>query len=343
MKIYIVSPYVKSGGPRSLHQLGNNLVNLGMEVYVYYGHRGKERKTKSLLYPDSKMKIAQNIEDLKSNIVIVPESDTGWLKKFKHVKKVIWWLSLNFYLSNNLWWYSKFRTIFCNQAPVFTILRYVYTKFKEPNISYIAPKNLKNVDYHLYNCEYVHSYLLNNKVDDKQMSYLCGPIDIEEKDKQETISVKENLIIYNPAKASPYMIGKILKYMKKNYPKYKFKALKNLSHDEVLDYLKRAKVYLDLGYFPGPERMPREASMNYCNIITSTLGAAKNKFDVPIPKEFKFDLKKENVSQICKLIVDMCENYSSYINKFDKYREKTRKQIRDFSINIDEFKEKVVK
>ena len=343
LKVYIVCPYIKSGGPRSLHQLGKILFDSGIEVYMYYGYRGKESNAEELLYPDSKLKIAKKIEDNDKNLLIVPESDTGWLKKYKSVKKVIWWLSLNFYLNDNIWWRSKFRTSFFHKPAITTLLRYVHTKLKEPYINYVLPKNLKNIDYQLYNCEYVHEYLLNQGVSESKMNYLCGPIDIEEKDEQEIINAKENLIIYNPAKASPYMIEKILEYMKNNYPKYKFKALKNLSHEEVLDYLKRAKVYLDLGYFPGPERMPREASMNYCNIITSTLGAAKNKFDVPIPEEFKFDLKKENVSQICELIVNMCENYSSYINKFDKYREKTRNQIRDFSINIDEFKEKVVK
>lgn len=321
-----------------MHQLGNRLVNLGMDVYIYYGYRNKKYETDSFLYSDSRMKIAQNIEDSEDSLIIVPESDTGWLKKYRRAKKVIWWLSLNFYLNNNIWWRSKFRTNFYNQASIFMLLRYLHTKIKEPHISYIAPKNLKEVDYHLYNCEYVHDYLLNHKVDSKKMSYLCGPIDIEEKNKKEYTTVKENLIIYNPAKVSPYIIEKILNYMKRNYPQYRFKALKNLSHEEVLDYLKRAKVYLDLGYFPGPERMPREASMNYCNIITSTMGAAKNEVDVPIPQEFKFDLKKANVPKICNLIVDMCENYYSYTKKFDKYRQKTKNQIDNFSKDIDKLK-----
>ncbi|QNQ83115.1 hypothetical protein FP435_01000 [Lactobacillus sp. PV037] len=337
MKAYIVCPYNKSGGTRSLHQLGNRLVENGIDVYMYYGLKGKRDKVNKLLYADSNAKIATKIDDNKENILIVPESDTGWLDKFHNIRKVIWWLSLYFYLENNIWWRSKFRTKFFNQPNFFNYLRYVHIKLKEPAVSYIFPKELKNIDYHLYNCEYVHRYLLEQGIQKSKMTYLCGPIDVEAKDKKALSTVKENLIVYNPAKASPYFIKKVLKYMNKNYSSYIFKPLKGLNHEELLMYLKKAKVYLDLGYFPGPERIPREASVNYCNIITSTVGAAENSEDVPIPKKFKFDLKKENVSKICELIVDMCDNYDEYVHYFDKYRRKTLSQINNFNSDVDKF------
>lgn len=337
MKVYIVCPYNRSGGPRSLHQLGNKLVGYGIDVYMYYGYKNKKYKTDTLLYPDSKAKIATNIQDKKENILIVPESDTGWLTKYQNIRKVIWWLSLYFYLENNFMWLSKFRTNFLNQPAFFTYLRYLHIKLKNPEINYVHPEDLKNVDYHLYNCEYVHSYMKEHGIKDSKMSYLCGPIDVKPLKKENVISDKENLILYNPAKASPYMLKRILKYMHKNYPNYKFQPLKGLSHDDVLKYLKKAKVYLDLGYFPGPERMPREASMNYCNIITSTVGAAANNEDVPISKKFKFDLKKENVSRISELIVDMCDNYEEYVDHYDKYRKKTISQINNFDVDIYNF------
>ena len=337
MKAYIVCPYNKSGGPRSLHQLGNKLVEKGIDVYMYYGYRGKNYITDVPLYSDSKAKVAKKIEDKKENILIVPESDTQWLNEYHSIKKVIWWLSLYFYLENNIWWLSKFRTTFLNQPYFFSYLRYIHIKLKELHTSYISPENLKNIDYHLYNCEYVHKYLLDHDIQMSNMSYLCGPIDIERDNKEKLFSDKKNLILYNPAKASPYFLKKILKYMNKYYPSYKFKALKGMSHESVLRYLRKAKVYLDLGYFPGPERMPREASMNYCNIITSTVGAAANDEDIPIPKSFKFNLEKDNIPKICELIVDMCDNYRQYVHFYDKYRKKTISQINNFDSDINNF------
>lgn len=326
-----------SGGPRSLHQLGNKLIQQGLDVYVYYGYREKAFETNTPLYSDSKMKIAHDIEDKKENLLIVPESDTGWLSKYHNIKKVIWWLSLYFYLENNIWWLSKFRTKFLSQPIFFAYLRYLHIKIKNPTVRYLYPNDLKKVDYHLYNCEYVHNYLIAHDIPKSKMEYLCGPIDIAQNDKHEVFSKKTNLVLYNPAKASPYMLKKILKYMQRKYPNYKLQPLQGISHDDVLKFLKISKVYLDLGYFPGPERMPREACMNYCNIITSTVGAAANKKDVPIPNNFKFDLKKENVPKICKLIVDMCDNYEHYVSYYDEYREKTIGQINSFESNVSDF------
>ncbi|QNQ82765.1 hypothetical protein [Lactobacillus sp. PV012] len=337
MKVYIVCPYTKSGGPRSLHQLGNKLIDRNLDVYMYYGYRGKKIDAKNVLYLDSKAKIASKIEDKSENIIIVPEMDTVWLNNYKNIRKVIWWLSLHFYLNNNIWWRANFWTRFLHQPVFFKYMRYAKAKIKEPHINNVNPDDLPKIDYHLYNCEYVRRYLVKHGVQSSDMSYLCGPIDIDVNDGVK-ISDKENLIIYNPAKASKYILTKILTYMKKNYPKYKFKPLQGMEHKEVLKNLNKAKVYLDLGYFPGPERMPREAAVNYCNIITSNIGAAANKVDVPIPEKFKFSLKKENVPIICKLIVDMCENYTDYTHYYNKYREKTISQINNFDSDIDTFK-----
>lgn len=337
MKIYIICPYNQSGGPRSLHQLGNKLIDAGFNVFMYYGYRSENTLTNTPLYSDCKAKIAKDIEDRKENILIVPESDTGWLNKYSKIKKVIWWLSLYFYLENDTWWISKFRTVFLGQPKIMSYLRYAHTKLSSSNFAYVHPKELKKIDYHLYNCEYVRDYLLDHNILVDKMGYLCGPIDIKKIDKKNVMMNKENFILYNPAKASPYILNKVLRYMKEKYPYYELQPLHGISHENVLEYLKKAKVYLDLGYFPGPERMPREACMNYCNIITSTTGAAANNNDVPIPQNFKFDLKKKNVSKICELMVDMCDNYNEYVHYYNEYRNKTISQINNFDRDVNNF------
>jgi len=43
------------------------------------------------------------------------------------------------------------------------------------------------------------------------------------------------------------------------------------------------KLYVDFGKHPGKDRMPREAAVHGCCIITGRRGAAGNPFDIPIP------------------------------------------------------------
>lgn len=95
-----------------------------------------------------------------------------------------------------------------------------------------------------------------------------------------------------------------------------------------------AKAYLDLGVFPGPERIPREAITSYCNIITSTMGSCNNDEDVPIPSNYKFDIKRKNIKRIAKKLVDITINYEKYNCDFEQYRKKSKKQFYSFHDDI---------
>lgn len=346
MKVYIICPYNVTGGPKSLHQLGSNLVNKGLQVFMFYGEKGIPSGEKELLFKDCKANVTTKIEDSEKNILIVPEYDTNWFFKFRKINKVIWWLSLDYYLYN----YPLKRAIGVtstkgqNKATI--PLRYIKYKFEYRHNKYISKNKDFQEAYHLYNCEYVRNYLRSKGVDKSKMSYLCGPIVLPEKakktiSKDKILKKKKNVIAYNPAKANPKIIRLVKKYMSTHFDQYKFIAIKNMNHNDVLNILQSAKVYLDLGYFPGPERMPREAVSYYCNIITSNIGSAFNDKDVPIPDKYKFSLNKKNVPNICNLIIKMSDNYLNYLNEFDLYREKVIKQIEDFDDEINEFIKKL--
>ncbi|MGQ5708294.1 hypothetical protein [Lactobacillus sp. PSON] len=343
MKIYIVCPYNKTGGPRSLHQLGNNLVSKGLDVYMYYGNHGQKIKASKLLYNDSKAKIADNIEDQKDNVVITSEYDTGWLLKIKKAKKVIWWLSLTYYLNNDILADVKKYTSNKNESSFYIPIRYfkriIKDKLNGKSDKFVKKSKDFQTIYHLYNCEYVREYITSRGVKDIQMQYLCGPIDLVNNDLSidNILKDKENIIVYNPAKMDKDVVESISEYLQKYYPSYIFKPLQNMTHNEVLNNLRKAKVYLDLGYFPGPERMPREAVMQYCNIITANRGSAANSIDIPIPKKYKFGIDELNVKKLCELAVNMCDNFAVYTPEYDKYREKVINQINRFDSDINNF------
>src|SRR5690606_35158466 len=123
------------------------------------------------------------------------------------------------------------------------------------------------------------------------MLYLCGPIG-EEYFEQDT-KRKKNIIAYNPAKGFEFT-SQIIKESEKRGLDIKFVPIKNLDTQDVIKLLSEAKVYIDFGYFPGPERIPREAVTLNVNIITSLSGSANNDIDVPIPRDYKFELSNIN-------------------------------------------------
>lgn len=339
-KIYILSPFHNTGGPKSLHQLANVLCIKGYETYMVYVKNNKILKNNNILYDFCNAKIANSIEDNEDNIVIAPETCTTFFFKYNNIKKVIWWLSLDYYLAINL----------C-EATHSLIKRRGYNLFvfplamicliiKHPNLL-IHKKKLTKKDfiniYHLYNCNYVKDYLINSGAKNDNISYLCGPLErrFYKIEFDEIRPYKKDVVVYNPAKMNKNFFAKIMNEINANNMKVSFMAIENMSRDEVFNTLKSAKVYLDFGNFPGPERMPREAACLYCNIITSNMGSAKNDVDVAIPKKNKFNIKtKYSEKKVVELIEKFITNYDEYVFENDEYRNKIWNQIDKFEDNI---------
>lgn len=341
-KIYVLSPYYNTGGPKSLHQLANILIDQGKKVYMVYYASGKPYKAEKVLFDFCKAEIAEVIEDNVQNIIITSEYYSGLVLQYKNSKKYIWWLSLDFYLQNRLYYRSYFSLRNKGLPEVFTPLVMMYKKLlnkdKRPAVPYLKNKKDFQAVYHMYNCEYAHQYLIKKGVPEERMHYLCGPLEGSylNPDRNDILARKKNIVVYNPAKINESFLKKIQAAVKNTFSDITWIPIKNMSRVEVYETICKAKVYIDFGYFPGPERMPREAASLYCNLITSNIGSAENEWDVPIPREYKFGIKDKNVNRIATLIYDMCANFESYTEQFEQYRTKVKKQILEFENDVKE-------
>jgi hypothetical protein len=76
---------------------------------------------------------------------------------------------------------------------------------------------------------------------------------------------------------------------------------------ELAQIFAESMVYVDFGNHPGKDRMPREASISGCVVLTAAKGAAKNHIDVPIDDKFKFD----SVDGLGARIKDIYDNFES--------------------------------
>lgn len=331
-KIYIICTSNNiSGGPETLHQLANkiNEDKLGEAIIVYYGKQ-KQIPDKFSKY---NVKVAKKIEDSEDNLLIVPEVLTYYMYRYKKINKCIWWLSLDNY----------YRSLLKNRVKIF--------KEKNPKCKFLAPlaylysliierrgKSFtfgkdKNEIFHMYNCEYAKQYLISQGVKEECTQYLCGPIRKEYFKNNEMD--KKNIVVYNPKKGLKYT-EKIINYFKEKENKdIEFVPIENMTAEQVHNLLKTAKLYMDFGHFPGPERIPREAVVSNCCIITSKLGSAANLIDVPIPAQYKYDTEMLDLDSIYEKIIDIMNNYEKYLNDFDIYREKVKEQIVLFDRNIE--------
>ena len=113
-----------------------------------------------------------------------------------------------------------------------------------------------------------------------------------------------------------------------------------LSGEEVVALLRRAKVYVDFGPHPGMDRLPREAALAGCVVLTNREGAAAFDEDVPLPKEHKFS--SFDVDKIYLAIKDVCANHKRESAKLKQYREWILGQEKQMKICVDRFVEEVV-
>ena len=108
-----------------------------------------------------------------------------------------------------------------------------------------------------------------------------------------------------------------------------------MTPEEVNENLRSAKLYIDFGNHPGKDRIPREAAMCGCCIITGKNGAAQFFEDVAINDEYKFDAIDKNIPSILNKMHYIIDNYDTEINKFAGYRNKIMNEQSVFENEID--------
>jgi len=134
------------------------------------------------------------------------------------------------------------------------------------------------------------------------------------KESLNTTFVKEDIVCYNPRKGIEYT-SEIVKMM----PDVQFVPLFNMSREQVIETLKKSKVYIDFGFHPGKDKFPREAAlMNNC-VIAGFRGSAMFYNDVPIdPLKYKFNV--DDLSEVPNAIRDCLNNYDERIKDFALYK-----------------------
>jgi hypothetical protein len=324
-KIYIACPAnFATGGPELLHQFGYHLINdLGIKVFMYY-YNFNSTVFLTPVHPEYEIYRVpyitdqQAIEDDKVNILVVPEVLDGLmqLKKYEKIRKGLWFLSVdNYYLGQLI------KEKLVNKKPLFNFsLEKYLNKLDKLAKKYDYKKDdlLKLADFYMANSFRVLEWFKELKpmyhLQDNILNPLFYSVNFED-----FLSQKEDIVVYNPAKGLNFT----RKIMSK--AKYiKFVPISNMTREEVIKTLLRAKVYIDFGHFPGPERIPKEAAILGCCVITGKRGCAAFFEDVPIPDEYKFEDREENIPKIIEKIRDCFENFEERYKDFEYYRKVIR-------------------
>lgn len=297
-KIYIICPPQKAtGGPEALHQLGYILNSLGYNAKMLYSKYKKDPVHS--FYKIYNVPYVRKVKDSADNVIIIPESMTNLIAKYPLSQKKIWWLSLDFYeiLMNSREkkknWIRKL------------IVPYKHTEYRfEPNPTVT----------HWYQSQRTKEFLLTKKLDN-EIAYLCDyPTELFFDNLPESF-LKENIITYNPKKG----LDKIEKYMSL-LPQYTWQPLSGMSREEMRDILRKTKLHIDFGYFPGRDKIPREALISGVCLLTGREGTAAFKEDLGIPEKYKLHEDEMQPEKVTGLINHLMNNYDKAFTEFSEFR-----------------------
>jgi len=312
-KFYIAAPSnFATGGPELLHQLAYKLKSEGKDVKMYYSPPNHPAPIHEN-YLEYQLDFVTIVEDDVNNILVVPETMIYLLEGYKKTKTSIWWLSVdNYFLS------IRYIRGLINRFLLGIMGSQDYLFFN---------KKLMFVDYHLVQCKYAEQTLKNYGI--KSIMHLGDYLHKSFLDKETNVNKKENIVVYNPKKGL-----RITQKLIKHASHIKFVPIENMTREEVVALLQRAKVYIDFGFHPGKDRIPREAAYLECCVITNKRGAAFYQEDVPIMEEFKFNEKELSLKLLSQKIDDCFVNYDHNSSKFSSYRDEIRNQESEFGCQI---------
>lgn len=318
-KIYVICPYgLITGGPDALHQMVYYLNNNGFDATIVYSdirtHKYKIPEPYRI-YIDKYM-LLNEIKDESENAIVVPETETNILTNFYKLNKYVWWLSVDNDIDS-----SGFKN------KLKKILRKIRLKNLKKLYKIYTLKNFvqhKKYDFsmdgnvqHLCASYYALDYVSKN-IKDKEKIHLCiEPISKIFLEKSEYVTQnKKNIILYNPKKN--YKFSKLII---KRMDEYQFIPLVGFSQEELINMYKKSKVYMDFGHFPGAERIPKEAVINGCCVVTGRFGASDFYNDVPIPDKYKIEANENNINEIILTLNELIKNYEKNVKDYSIYRD----------------------
>ena len=316
--IYVVCPAnIKTGGTELSHQLVSLINSLGgNSIITYVGKQANITITQGFEQYVNSFHTIDDVADEENNLIVIPEAWTFLAKKFKHIQISIWWMSVDNYLKNHSIVFA-FNRYGINQA-IKTFIKKISGIKRQ--LSY---RQLRKIHYHFTQSQYAQQFLYEIGINSVELSDYINEIyysicaDMQK---------KENIILYNPAKGA-----KITEAIMKQYKgAAKWLPLQNMSNEQMRDTLLRSKVYIDFGPFPGKDRIPREAALSYCCLITGTLGASGNQKDLPIPDKYKFEKPLDSLDKIIDRINNCLDNYEVCITDFEVIRKKTLSEKAEF-------------
>ncbi|MEJ8837490.1 hypothetical protein [Ramlibacter sp. AN1133] len=263
-----------TAGPEALHQLVAEANALGQPAQIVYHpfHRTFETPGPYRKHGAPVGRYA----DEPGTLVVFPEIFTPLALRVRQAEAALWWMSVNNFTGVRYGrpWRDRLR-----------YWKYVL-KGQRPWGGVRALAHLRQ----FAQSDYARAFLAGHGLASEPLSdpipVYTEPAYVASLPPRLASAQRTDTILYNPTKGAP-----ITARLMAAYPQWRFRPLRGLDREQLAQAFLDAKLYIDFGHHPGKDRLPREAALHGCCVITARHGSAANQVDVPIPERFKLDVK----------------------------------------------------
>ena len=298
MNVLMMCPAnVATGGVESIHKFAYELNKIkNMDVKIYYVNL-KSSNPQPPEYAEYGIDYVTELPEGYKDVIIFPDI---WANRvndeiYKDCIKAINWAGVDVYYWNN---------------PI------------ETQGDFLKQKDV----IHLVQMQYAKDHLMERGVKENHIIHVSDvPNKLFYEDYEEV--PRNNLVLFNPLKVTDFQRLVMNRAKGMNIA---FKPLEHLTREQMAQAMREAKLYIDFGVFSGRERIPREAVLSGCCVLTSRSGCAEYYEDVALDDKWKFEVSEpNNVANVLNTMLDILRHYDECKNEFDSYRKSLRKDRED--------------
>ena len=294
-----------TAGPEALHQLVADANALGQPAQIVYHPFDRSFET-----PGPYRKHGAPVgryADEPGTLILFPEIFTPQALQVRHAEPAIWWMSINNFTGVRYGrpWRDKLR-----------YWKYVL-QGKRPWGGVRALAHLRQFAQSDYARDFLAGHGLASEPLSDPIPVYTDPAYVASLPPRLAAAKRDDTILYNPTKGAA-----ITARLMATYPQWRFRPLRGLDREQLAQAFLDAKLYIDFGHHPGKDRLPREAAIHGCCVITARHGSAANPVDVPIPERFKLDVKDPQfVQRFGERVNEVFGNFEACSRELAGYRD----------------------
>jgi hypothetical protein len=305
-KVLVICPGgAMTAGPEALHQLVGEANRLGQPAEIVYHPFDRTFETPQA-YRQHGAPVGR-YADAAGTLIVWPEIFTTQALRVRQAESAIWWMSVNNFTGERYGrpWRDRLRA-------------WKYTlKGRRPWGGVQALRHLR----HFAQSDYARAFLAAQGVSSQPLSdpipVYTAPAYVAALPPRLAAAQRSDTILYNPTKGAA-----ITARLMAACPQWQFKPLRGLDREQLAQAFLEAKLYIDFGHHPGKDRLPREAALHGCCVVTARHGSAANAVDVPVPERFKLEVKDPELEKRFAAVAgEVFARYEACFAELAPYRE----------------------